>query len=147
PRRAARAGGAAGRRDGAGRLGHDRASAATNRRTGTCPDTRTGRATGTGPLTAQPAEDPDPLGASQTNPSGSVNGPASLPITRRCEPSPSGGRPAFFASALRVLSARVTGEPAGSNSAYLPPKLRATVRPRSTENCLLAFTSATPSSS
>jgi hypothetical protein len=44
---------------------------------------------------------------SQTNPSGSVNGSAAQPTAIRCEPSPSGRRPASLASALRRYSASV----------------------------------------
>jgi Penicillin binding protein transpeptidase domain/Penicillin-binding Protein dimerisation domain len=41
-------------------------------------------------------------GASHANPSGSVKGPASLPITSRCDPAPSGETPASFARARRL---------------------------------------------
>lgn len=40
-------------------------------------------------------------GVLHTNPSGSVNGPASPPILIRCDPVPSGGTPASLARALR----------------------------------------------
>ena len=39
--------------------------------------------------------------ASHANPSGSVKGPASLPIASRCDPVPSGGTPASLARARR----------------------------------------------
>ena len=57
--------------------------------------------------------------ASHTNPSGSVNGPASLPTTRRCDPVPSGETPATLASARRLWSVSLTGPV--SNSTYLRP--------------------------
>ena len=40
--------------------------------------------------------------ASQMNPSGSVNGPASLVMAIRCDPVPSGGTPASLARARRL---------------------------------------------
>lgn len=64
--------------------------------------TRTGFAHGEGwdvnPLSAG-YEAPAP--ASHANPSGSVNGSASLPITIRCDPVPSGETPASLARARR----------------------------------------------
>src|SRR5262249_57597003 len=41
-------------------------------------------------------------GACHANPSGSVKGPASLPMTIRCEPVPSGETPASLAAARRL---------------------------------------------
>lgn len=45
---------------------------------------------------------PQADGNSQANPSGSVRGPASLPMTMRCEPVPSGSTPASSAAARRL---------------------------------------------
>ena len=44
---------------------------------------------------------PQPEPASHVNPSGSVTGPASLPMASRCDPVPFGGTPASLAAARR----------------------------------------------
>lgn len=50
----------------------------------------------------QPAAAGAGAAASQTKPSGSVNGPAGPDRTRRCDPPPSAGTPASLASAARL---------------------------------------------
>ena len=50
---------------------------------------------------ASPTRSTAIVAASHSNPSGSVNGPASLPIASRCEPLPSCATPASLASARR----------------------------------------------
>ena len=57
------------------------------------------------------------------NPSGSVNGPASLPIVSRCDPVPSGETPASFARERRLYSASLTSPGVVANPTYLLPKL------------------------
>jgi hypothetical protein len=55
-----------------------------------------------GGLTAPPRRPTQRDAASHTNPSGSVKGPASLPIMSRCDPVPSAATPATLARAGRL---------------------------------------------
>jgi len=69
-------------------------------------------------------------------------------MTIRCDPVPSGATPASLARARRPYNPSLTREPGvAANSTYLLPKLFPTGKPWSTWNCLVALTSATPSSS
>lgn len=57
------------------------------------------------------------------NASGSVKGPASLPMVSRCDPVPSGETPASFARERRLYSASLTSLGVVANSTYPLPKL------------------------
>jgi SMI1 / KNR4 family (SUKH-1) len=71
-------------------------------------------------------------GAAHANPSGSVKGPASLPITSRCDPDPSAETPASLARARRLYTPSLMCLDGAANSTYARATLFATWRPWST---------------